>query len=93
MDLAEALTITVLGMGVTFLGLTLTSLLIVAFSLVPKLFAPRPEQPVTKPVPAGEPIPAEVLTVIATVLEVERRIYHTGQRGRLTIGRSADRSA
>jgi hypothetical protein len=38
-------------------------------------------------------VPAEVLTTIATVLEVERRLYHTAQRGRLTIGRSAERSA
>ncbi len=99
MDLSEALTITALGMGVVFVGLILTSLLIVAFSVVPRLLERRSAEatampaPDRQPAPTGEPVPPEVLTVIATVLEVERRLYHAGQRGRLTISRAADRSA
>lgn len=97
MELSEALTVTALGMGVVFLGLILTSLLIVAFSAVPRLLGPRGQEPgeaVSAEAPArppGEPVPPEVVTVIATVLEVERRLYHAGQRGRLTISRAADR--
>lgn len=92
MDLFEALTVTVLGIGVTFLGLTLTSLLIVGFSVVPRLLTPAREQAAPKQAQPGAPVPPEVVTVIATVLEVERRLYHTSQRSRLTIERSLDRS-
>lgn len=78
MAIREALTITILGLGVTFLGLTLTSLVIVAFSLVPKLLSAPVPRPRVASRPQGEPVPSDVLCVIATVLEVERRLYHTG---------------
>jgi hypothetical protein len=82
-------------MGVVFIGLILTSLLIVAFQAVPRLLGrlsgtPSAATAATEPSPAspGEPVAPEIVTVIAAVLEVERRLYHAGQRGRLTISRA-----
>ncbi len=89
MAIREALTISVLGLGVTFLGLTLTSLVIVAFSLVPKLLSAPVQRRRVASRPRGAPVPGDVLCVIATVLEVERRLYHTGagaSLGRATAG-------
>jgi Na+-transporting methylmalonyl-CoA/oxaloacetate decarboxylase gamma subunit len=83
MSLGDALTITFLGMAVVFSGLLLTALLIVALSRVQRLLeAPtRAERPATRQAstpPSGpEPTP-EVLTVITTVLEIERRLNRLG---------------
>ncbi len=98
MEIGEALTVTVLGMSVVFVGLILTSLVIVAFSVVPRLLKSRD---LTGQVPAsaaefaqpGVAVTPEVLTVIATVLEVERRLTYLNPRGRLTIVRGAGRPA
>jgi Na+-transporting methylmalonyl-CoA/oxaloacetate decarboxylase gamma subunit len=96
-EISEALTVTVLGMSVVFVGLILTSLVIVAFSAVPRLLTRRVEPlPGPEAVVADEPgdrVPPEVLTVIATVLEVERRLAHLTTHGRLTIARGAGRPA
>ncbi len=98
MELTEALTVTLLGMGVVFVGLILTSLVIVAFSVVPRLLTRRNPSaavpgPVVKVVEQGQPVPPEVVTVITTVLEVERRLSLLNPRARLTIARGADRPA
>lgn len=83
MSLGDALTITVLGMAVVFSGLLLTALLIVAFSQVQRLLETptRAELPATQKVPTTTPGPEptpEVLTVITTVLEIERRLNRLG---------------
>lgn len=83
MSLGDALTITVLGMAVVFSGLLLTALLIVAFSQVQRLLETptRAELPATQNVPTTTPGPEptpEVLTVITTVLEIERRLNRLG---------------
>jgi len=95
MELDDALTITMLGMGVVFSGLALTSLLILTFGAVPRLAerwsakhdavhqeASRPEASHT-----GEPVDPEIVSVITAVLEVERRLYHAEDGGQLTITR------
>jgi sodium pump decarboxylase gamma subunit len=77
MGLKDALIITVLGMGVVFIGLLLTSLMIYAFSAVSK-WMERPRAKETKPaverVKPAEPtveIKPEIIAVITAVLEVE----------------------
>lgn len=89
MELSDALTITVLGLGVVFCGLLLTAALISSFSIIPRLLNLRssgiettPEKPIQ-----GPPIAGEVLSVITAVLEIERRLYHADPGGRLTINR------
>jgi Na+-transporting methylmalonyl-CoA/oxaloacetate decarboxylase gamma subunit len=83
MSLADALTITVLGMAVVFSGLLLTALLIVAFGRLQRLL----DGPVGRdartvetqpPTPIGPELAPEVLTVITTVLEIERRLDRLG---------------
>jgi len=87
MDLSDALTITGLGMAVVFSGLLLTAALIVALGRIDQLTNPPPVKdeaprsaisPTTTLGPAIEP---EVLTVITTVLEVERRLHRVGPGG------------
>lgn len=75
MNAVEALTVTMLGLAATFLGLSLTSLLIVALSALSTGRAPRPAKPVAPPVAAA--VSPDIVGVIATVLEAERRLYHT----------------
>jgi len=93
MSITDALTITLLGMAVVFCGLFLTAGLILSFSLIPKVIRTHrnartegnlPEKPSTHP---ETQIPPEVISVIAAVLEVERRLYHADPGGRLTINR------
>lgn len=78
MELKDALTVTVLGITVVFIGLILTNLMIYSFSLVPRIkrlfvkkeaAAPAPAAPVKEP---AEVAP-EVIAVITAVLEVEFR--------------------
>ncbi len=99
MELVDALTVTVLGMAVVFSGLLLTALLILSFGWVRALghrigtrsdrhsVRDQPGAEVAVHQASGEPIDPEVLSVIATVLEVEQRLYHPGLAGRLTIAR------
>jgi Na+-transporting methylmalonyl-CoA/oxaloacetate decarboxylase gamma subunit len=91
MEFSDALTITVLGLGVVFSGLLLTAALISSFSLIPRLLNRTPGAPTTGENPStpeqGPPIPGEILSVITAVLEVERRLYHSDPGGRLTINR------
>jgi sodium pump decarboxylase gamma subunit len=76
MGLKDALIITVLGMGVVFIGLVLTSLMIYGFSAVSR-WMERPRAKETKPVETVKPavrtteIKPEIIAVITAVLEVE----------------------
>lgn len=87
MDLSDALTITALGMAVVFSGLLLTAGLIVTLGRIQRfLDAPsttdEPQGPPVAASPASGPaIDPEVLTVITTVLEVERRLHRVGRSG------------
>ena len=89
MELSDALTITVLGLGVVFSGLLLTAALISSFSVIPHLLQRVSRTSSTAKAPPttlqGPPVSPEVLSVIATVLEIERRLYHADPGGRLTI--------
>jgi Na+-transporting methylmalonyl-CoA/oxaloacetate decarboxylase gamma subunit len=86
MEFKDALTITGLGMAVVFSGLLLTAGLILALGRLQSLIdgaqtredAGRPSAPKTSDdadPKAGPPIAPEVLTVIATVLEIEHRLH------------------
>jgi Na+-transporting methylmalonyl-CoA/oxaloacetate decarboxylase gamma subunit len=80
MELTDALTITGLGMAVVFSGLLLTAGLIVVFGRLQRFESAPPAEPEPAPVRAvddarGEPVAPEIVTVITTVLEVERRLH------------------
>jgi len=81
MDLADALTITGLGMAVVFSGLLLTAGLIIAFGRLQQLThravdgERKPAAAADPPAASGPVIDPEILTVITTVLEVERRLH------------------
>ena len=93
MDLSDALTITGLGMAVVFSGLLLTAGLIVALGRVDQIFTPPPAkdespgQATSTDAALGPPIDPEILSVITTVLEVERRLNRIG---RSSAGETAD---
>ncbi len=92
MPLSDALTITLLGMAVVFCGLLLTATLIWSFSAVPAAAArirrgTSPGAATVDPVTDTPPVPPEILAVITTVLEIERRLYRSDPGGRLTITR------
>jgi Na+-transporting methylmalonyl-CoA/oxaloacetate decarboxylase gamma subunit len=94
MNLVDALVITALGMGVVFIGLILTALLITSFGLVARLKERRSDraQPLAHPVasPPSLPIDEATLAVIWTVVEVERRLNRADSGGRLTIARPGE---
>lgn len=96
MELKDALMITVLGIGVVYVGLILTSLMIYSFSLLPLVTAffsaKKPavdaEQVnadavprTTQPQPEVSP---EILAVITSVLEVELRLRSSLTEGKFT---------
>lgn len=89
MSINDALTITFLGIGVVFGGLLLTNLLIVSFSFFPRM-AEKLKRKTPQPVPIQETatekidIPPDILAVIATVLEVERRLQNSLFESRFT---------
>ena len=92
MDLIDAVIVSGLGLAVVFSGLVLTSLLIVGFNVLPALGSER-SRPTSAD--AGRPIASsdqpsdpQVLAVITTVVEVERRLRRGESGGRLTIERS-----
>lgn len=76
MGLIDALIVTVLGMGVVYIGLVLTSLMIYGFSAVSR-WMERPRAKETKPVKIVKPaevtadVEPEIIAVITAVLEVE----------------------
>ena len=96
MELKDALTITVLGIGVVFVGLLLTNLMIHSFSILPKLSRLFSRSGVekntavetTEAAEVGEssaaPVGPEIMAVITTVLEVELRIRSSLTEGKFT---------
>mgnify|MGYP001145243814 CR=1 FL=1 len=92
--MTDGLLITALGMGVVFVGLILTSLLIVSFSVVPRLLKGRapaaaPEAPPASAPGGVPPADARVIAVITAALEIERRLRGLETGGRLTIQRTS----
>jgi Na+-transporting methylmalonyl-CoA/oxaloacetate decarboxylase gamma subunit len=87
MSQSEAWIVTALGMTVVFVGLLLCVAFIQLFSRIAKRVtwgegghgeaapaAPSPAAPAASAAPS-EPVPADILAVIATVVEVERKLY------------------
>ena len=92
MEFSDALTITALGMTVVFSGLLLTAGLIVSFGRIQHfLDAPpdaetKPAEPMPQQPASGPVVDPEVLTIITTVLEVERRLHRVRGGGSREIG-------
>ena len=97
MAIRDALIVALVGMGVVFSGLLLTSFLISAISLVPA-WIKRSRQAPPSPVPSSAPRealplaitpvpPAEAAAVIAALLEVEMRLYGGDRSARFTFRR------
>ena len=85
MTQSEAWIVTALGMTVVFIGLLLCVAFIQLFSRISKRVtwgegghgeaaAPPAAAPELAAAPS-EPVPADILAVIATVVEVERKLY------------------
>jgi len=91
----DALIVSLVGMGVVFVGLLLTSFLISAISLVPVWFRrsrqtppPAPPAPREVSLPAIVPAPpADTAAVIAALLEVEMRLHGGDSSARFTFRR------
>jgi Na+-transporting methylmalonyl-CoA/oxaloacetate decarboxylase gamma subunit len=95
----DALIVSLVGMGVVFFGLLLTSWLISAISLVPawinrRRTAPPPPPPMSPPAPreavplAITPVPpADAAAVIVALLEVEMRLHGGDRSARFTFRR------
>ena len=85
MSLIDALVVTALGMGVVFIGLILTAMLISSFGLVARFQEARANRSHSavpaEAVMAVGPVDDATLAVIWTVLEVERRLNRTGEPG------------
>lgn len=101
MAIRDALIVSLVGMGVVFSGLLLTSWLISAISLVPAWFNRRRQGPPARaldPAPASGPsaaaamaiVPApdpDTAAVIAALLDVELRLYGGQRNDRFTFRR------
>lgn len=79
-------------MSVVFAGLSMTALLIVCIDRMPDLkirlsrrFAAQEAQ--SPPTVVDGRLDPEIVTVIATVLEVEHRLHHAERGGHLTTSR------
>jgi Na+-transporting methylmalonyl-CoA/oxaloacetate decarboxylase gamma subunit len=88
MSQSEAWIVTALGMTVVYIGLLLCVAFIQLFSRISTRVTwgegghaaatPQAAPPVAAPEPAAtpsEPVPADILAVIAAVVEVERKLY------------------
>lgn len=102
MAIRDAIIISLVGMGVVFCGLLITSWLISAISMVPALLERR--RRVVQPPPAAvakEAVPAliipapppEAAAVIAALLEVEMRLHGADLNQRFTFRRDPAVSA
>ncbi|MHB8799453.1 MAG: OadG family protein [Thermoanaerobaculia bacterium] len=102
MSQLEALTVTLLGMAVVFIGLVACIFFIQLFGRLAGRVrwgegghghgaAPAVEAapPAPAELPPSEPIPADVLAVLATVLQVERKLYLNRPGSRVTLRRPA----
>jgi sodium pump decarboxylase gamma subunit len=97
----EAWVVTALGMAVVFIGLVACIAFIQLFSRVSSRIrwgeeghghaapAPAPAPAPAAAIAPSEPVPADVLAVIAAVLEVERKLYLNRPGSRVTIRRAA----
>ena len=91
MQFSDAITVTALGMAVVFSGLLLTAGLISAFGRLQGLIDGAHRKADVHPTsttdlagesadpPTGPPIDPEILTVIATVLEIEHRLQRVAR--------------
>lgn len=92
---AEAWIVTFIGMSVVFFGLLLCVFFIQAFNQLARRLeagqAPHDEAPVAAPPASGpsEPVAGDILAVIATVLEVERKLYSSRPDAGLPLRRPA----
>jgi sodium pump decarboxylase gamma subunit len=85
MSQSEAWIVTALGMTVVFIGLLLCVAFIQLFSRLSTRVswgegphgeaAPAPAPSLVAPASPAEPVPADLLAVIATAIEVERKLY------------------
>ncbi len=85
MSQSEAWIVTALGMTVVYIGLLLCVAFIQLFSRLSARIswgegghgapAAAAAQAPAVPAPPAEPIPADILAVIATAIEVERKLY------------------
>jgi len=87
MSQSEAWIVTALGMAVVFIGLLLCVAFIQLFSRIAKrvtwgegghgetALAAQPPAAAEPSAAPSEPVPADILAVIATVVEVERKLY------------------
>jgi len=101
MSQSDALNVALLGMAVVFAGLAGTMVLAALYGRIARHLkaadavraAARPvveSAPLARPdLPPGEPVPDDVLAVIATVIEVEKKLYMGRSGARLTIRRPA----
>jgi Na+-transporting methylmalonyl-CoA/oxaloacetate decarboxylase gamma subunit len=102
MSQLEALTVTLLGMAVVFIGLVACIFFIQLFGRLAGRVRWGEEghghgaAPIAEPAPAApaelppsEPVPADVLAVLATVLQVERKLYLNRPGSRVTLRRPA----
>jgi len=90
----DALLVTVMGMGVTFVGLLLTNLAINSFALLPKLLrtgatgegAPTEQQVPSVTEPASQPavVTPDTLAAIVAVLAIEIRLARSYSASRFT---------
>jgi Na+-transporting methylmalonyl-CoA/oxaloacetate decarboxylase gamma subunit len=93
----DALIVSLVGMGVVFAGLLLTSFLISAISLVPAWADRRQQRPaLAPPVPASREVvpatitpvpPPDTAAVIVALLEVEMRLHGGERAARFTFRR------
>ena len=95
MTQTEAWIVTFIGMAVVFFGLLLCVFFIQAFNRLARRLetgqAPQGEAAVAAPLasaPAG-PVAGDILAVIATVLEVERKLYSSRPDAGLPLRRPA----
>jgi len=101
MSQSEAWIVTALGMTVVFIGLLLCVAFIQLFSRIAKrvswgegahggtAHAAPPAAAPERAAALSEPVPADILAVIATVVEVERKLYWSRPDARQTPRRPA----
>lgn len=89
MDFGNALLVSGAGISVVFFGLIMTALLIITLAKVVPMFTEKKEKP--KAVAASDQpkihmpdVEPDVLAVITTVLEIERRIQFSAKTSKYT---------
>ncbi|MBN2400691.1 MAG: OadG family protein [Candidatus Aminicenantes bacterium] len=103
MAISDAIIVSLVGIGVVFFGLLITSWLISAIALVPAWLERRrkhmvlpPLAPMANPFPQpaiNPPPPPDTAAVIAALLEVEMRLHGGDQSSRFTFRRDSQSRA